>query len=204
MMDKVELSNFNRQFLYTSEDVGRPKVEVAAERLRAVNPEIEVNAINEQITYENAFDLLKGYDAVVDGTDNFPVRYAVNDACVVNETPLFHGAVLMYEGRVTSIIPKETACFRCAFPHPPPAGSVPTCREAGVFGAMTGIVGSIQTLEAIRHLAGLEISLKNTLLIINADYSIYDKIKLKKVSDCSACGETFIPRPVDHTCEVTP
>jgi adenylyltransferase/sulfurtransferase len=201
-MDNVELSNFNRQFLYTPEDVGKPKVEAAAKRLRAVNPEIEVNAINEQITYDNVFELLKGYDAVVDGTDNFPVRYAVNDACVVNKTPLFHGAVLMYEGRVTSIIPPETSCFRCAFPDPPPAGSIPTCREAGVFGAMTGIVGSIQSLEAIRYLAGLEVSLKDTLLIINADYSIYDKIKLRKRSDCTACGETFTPRPVNYSCEV--
>ncbi|RMF91020.1 MAG: HesA/MoeB/ThiF family protein [Methanobacteriota archaeon] len=201
-MDKVELSNFNRQFLYTPEDIGRPKVEVAAERLRAVNPEIEVNAIDTVINYDNAFDLLKGYDAVVDGTDNFPVRYAVNDACVVNRIPLFHGAVLMYEGRVTTIIPGETACYRCAFPEPPPAGSVPTCREAGVFGAMTGIVGSIQSLEAIRYLAGLEPSLKNTLLIINADYSIYDRIKLRRREGCSACGETFIPRPVDYSCEV--
>ena len=201
-MDRVELSNFNRQFLYTPDDVGKPKVEVAAQRLRAINPEIEVNAIDEQITYDNAFDLLKGYDAVVDGTDNFPVRYAVNDACVVNKIPLFHGAVLMYEGRVTSIIPDETACFRCAFPVPPPAGSVPTCREAGVFGAMTGIVGSIQSLETIRHLAGLEASLKNKLLIINADYSIYDKIKLKRRDDCKTCGETFVPQPVDDTCEV--
>src|SRR3990172_10479883 len=203
-MDSGEPSNFNRQFLYTPKDVGKQKVKIAAKRLQAINPEIEVNPINEQITYDNAFDLLKGYDAVVDGTDNFPVRYAVNDACVVNETPLFHGAVLMYEGRVTSIIPKETACYRCAFPHPPPAGSVPTCREAGVFGAMTGIVGSIQSLEAIRYLAGLEISLKNALLIINADYSLYDKIKLKRRSDCTSCGETFIPKPVDYSCEVAP
>jgi adenylyltransferase/sulfurtransferase len=202
-MDKVELSNFNRQFLYNSDDLGKPKARVAAQKLKSINPEIKVNAIEEMITYENAFDLLKGYDAVVDGTDNFPVRYAVNDACVVNETPLFHGAVLMYEGRVTSIIPGESACFRCAFPHPPPAGSVPTCREAGVFGAMTGIVGSIQSLEAIRYLAGLEVSLKNTLLIINADFSIYDKIKLKQRSDCSTCGEIFIPKPVDYSCEVT-
>ncbi len=203
-MDNVEISNFNRQFLYTPEDIGRPKVKAAAERLTAINPEIEVNGIVEQITYDNAFDLLKGYDAVVDGTDNFPVRYAVNDACVVNEVPLFHGAVLMYEGRATSIIPKQGACFRCAFPDPPPAGSIPTCREAGVFGAMTGIVGSIQSMETIRYLAGLEVSLKDTLLIINADYSIYDKIKLKRRADCSACGDTFIPRPVDYSCEVTP
>lgn len=201
-MDKVELSNFNRQFLYTPGDIGKPKAKMAAKRLSAVNPEIKVNALEEMITYDNAFDLLKGYDAVIDGTDNFPVRYAVNDACTVNKTPLFHGAVLMYEGRITTIIPDETACFRCAFPHPPPAGSVPTCREAGVFGAMTGIVGSIQSLEAIRYLAGLEPSLKNTLLIVNADYSIYDKIKLRKRDDCTACGETFIPQPVDYNCEV--
>jgi len=202
-MDKVEVSNFNRQFLYTMDDVGKAKARIAAERLTEINPEIEATGIEEQITYDNAFELLKGYDAVIDGTDNFPVRYAVNDASVLNNEPLFHGAVLMYEGRVTSIIPKRTACYRCAFPEPPPPGSVPTCREAGVFGAMTGIVGSIQALEAIRYLAGAEPSLKDTLLIINADHSIYERIKLKRRPDCTACGETFIPRPVDYTCEVT-
>lgn len=200
--DRVELSNLNRQFLYTPEDAGKSKVKVAEKKLSKLNPEIKVEGIEAEITYDNAFDLLKNYDAVVDGTDNFPVRYAINDACMVNGIPLFHGAVLMYEGRVMSIIPKETACFRCAFPEPPPQGSVPTCREAGVFGAMTGIVGSIQAMETIRYLAGLEIALKNHLLIINADFGIFDKIKLRRKENCSACGERFIPKPVIYACEV--
>ncbi len=200
-MDKADITNLNRQFLYTPEDNGKLKAEVAAKKLNAINPEIEVSAINEMITYDNAFDLLKGYDAVVDGTDNFPVRYAINDACMVNDIPLFHGAVLMYEGRVTSIIPKETACFRCTFPEAPPAGSVPTCREAGVIGAMTGLVGSIQTMEAIRYLAGLPISLKNRLLVINIDIGSFDRITLRRRLDCTACGDKFIPKPVAEVCE---
>jgi len=201
-MDKIEISNFNRQFLYKPADIGKPKAKTAAERLNEINPEIKVEGIEECITYDNAFELLKGYDAVVDGTDNFPVRYAVNDACVVNRVPLFHGAVLMYEGRATSIIPKETACFRCAFPEPPPQGSIPTCREAGVIGAMTGLIASIQSLEAIRYLAGLQISLKNSLLVVNADFSIYEKIKLQRRENCSACGDKFVPKPVIYACEV--
>lgn len=200
-MDKVDLTNLNRQFLYDPEDVGKSKAKIAAQRLRKVNPDIKIKGITKKITYDNAFDLLKGYDAVVDGTDNFPVRYAINDACMVNKVPLFHGAVLMYEGRAMSIIPKETACFRCAFPEAPPAGMVPTCREAGVIGSMVGLIGSIQTLEAVRYLAGLEIALKDRLLIVNADTMAFEKVKLRKRSDCSACGEVFVSKPVEEVCE---
>ena len=200
--DRVEMSNLNRQFLYTPEDIGKSKVKIAEKKLSEINPEIKIEGIEAEITYDNAFDLLRNYDAVVDGTDNFPVRYAVNDACMVNRIPLFHGAVLMYEGRVMSIIPKETACFRCAFPEPPPQGTVPTCREAGVLGAMTGVVGSLQAMETIRYLAGLEIAYKNALLIINADFGIFDKVKLKRNENCSACGERFIPKPVIYACEI--
>jgi adenylyltransferase/sulfurtransferase len=200
-MDEVDLTNLNRQFLYTPQDVGKKKAELAAKKLNDINPEIDVSAVTERVTYDNAFDLLKGFDAVVDGTDNFPVRYAVNDACAVNKVPLFHGAVLMYEGRAISIIPGETACFRCVFPEAPPAGMVPTCREAGVFGVMTGLVGSIQTSEALRYLAGMEIALKDTLLVINTDTMDFNKIKVKRREDCTACGETFVSKPVAEVCE---
>ncbi len=198
-MDEVDLTNLNRQFLYTPKDVGKKKAELAAKRLGELNPEIDVSAVTEMITYDNAFDLLKGFDAVVDGTDNFPVRYAVNDACAVNKVPLFHGAVLMFEGRAISIIPDETACFRCIFPEAPPAGMVPTCREAGVFGSMTALVGSIQASEATRYLAGMDIGLKNTLLVINADTMDFQKINIHKKEDCTACGKEFIPKPVGGT-----
>ncbi len=201
-MDRVDLTNLNRQFLYSPADVGKPKAELAAAKLGEVNPEITIEGITERITYDNAFDLLKGYDAIVDGTDNFPVRYAVNDAAMVNGIPLFHGAVLMYEGRAMSIIPKESACFRCAFPSPPPAGMVPTCREAGVVGSLTGLIGSIQSTEAIRFLAGHEIGLRDRLLIINGDTMDFQKVKLRRRDDCTACGPTFVPRPVDEVCEV--
>ncbi|MEE8402876.1 MAG: HesA/MoeB/ThiF family protein [Candidatus Hydrothermarchaeaceae archaeon] len=200
-MDDVDITNLNRQFLYTKDDTGKPKAELAAKRLNDLNPEIDVSAITEKITYDNAFDLLKGYDAVVDGTDNFPVRYAVNDACAVNKVPVFHGAVLMYEGRAISIIPGESACFRCVFPESPPAGMVPTCREAGVLGVMTGLIGSIQTSEAIRYLAGMEIALKNTLLVINVDTMDFHKISVSKREDCSACGKVFVAKPVAEVCE---
>jgi len=134
--------------------------------------------------------------------DNFPARYAVNDACARNRVPLFHGAVLQYEGRVTSIIPGETACFRCAFPQAPPPGLIPTCREAGVLGSLTGIVGSFQATEALRYLAGHQPALKNRLLVINADTLDFYKVKLRRDPGCTACGEGFVPRPVDAVCEV--
>jgi adenylyltransferase/sulfurtransferase len=200
-MDMLEITNLNRQFLYRMADLKKPKAEVAANTLREINPEIEIKGIVKKITYENAFDLLKNYDAVIDGTDNFPARYAINDACAVNKVPLFHGAVLMHEGRVMSIIPGITACFRCAFPEPPPPGTVPTCREAGVFGALTGIIGSIQAFEAIRHLAGKEIALKDVLLVVSADSMEFEKVKLKRRNECSACGRKFVAKPVLEVCE---
>jgi len=200
-MDKIELNNLNRQFLYTPDDVGKSKSIQAAKKLSEVNPAIKVEGIDEMITYDNAFDLLKGYDAIVDGTDNFPVRYAVNDSAAVNKIPVFHGAVLMYEGRATSIIPGESACFRCVFPTPPPLGMVPTCREAGVLGSMVGMIGSIQSTETIRYLAGHEVALKNRLLIINSDTMDFQKLKIQRRDDCTACGETFVPQPVDLACD---
>ncbi len=200
-MDKIELTNLNRQFLYSPSDVGKSKAKLAAKKLGAVNPSIKLEGIEERITYDNAFDLLKGYDAIVDGTDNFPVRYAVNDAAAVNRIPLFHGAVLMYEGRAMSIIPGESACFRCVFPSPPPLGMVPTCREAGVIGSLVGLIGSIQSTEAIRYLAGHELGLKDRLLIVNGDTMDFQKLKIKRRSDCTACGPTFVPMPVDEACD---
>lgn len=193
-MDKVDLTNLNRQFLYKTDDVGKQKAEQAAKRLNDINPEIDVSAILEKITYDNAFDLLKGYDAVVDCMDNFSGRYAVNDACAVNRVPLFHGAVLMHEGRAISIIPKETACFRCVFPESPPADLVPA--GTGILGAMAGLVGSIQAFEAIRYLIGVEITLKDILLVINADTMDFNKIKVKRREDCTACGSVFVSKPV--------
>lgn len=198
--DDVELTNLNRQFLFTPEDVGKPKAARAAEVLRKLNPEIEVNGIQKDITYENAFDFIKDYDAVVDGTDNFPVRYAINDACMKNKIPLFHSAVLMYESRVTSIIPGESACFRCIFPEAPPAGLVPSCREGGVIAPTIGVAAAIQSMECIRYLAGLPISLKNKLLIINVDTSDFTKLNIKRNESCTACGPEFVPKPVAEVC----
>ena len=195
-MDEVDLTNLNRQFLYDTDDIGKQKVEQAAKRLTKKNPEIDVSAINGKITYDNAFDLLKGYDAVVDCMDNFPGRYAVNDACAVNKVPLFHGAVLMDEGRAISVIPGETACFRCVFPEAPPATLVP--KGSGIIGAFAGLIGTIQAIETIRYLTGQEISLKNTLLVVNADTMEFQKINARKRDDCTACGETFVPSPVEE------
>lgn len=198
-MDKVDLTNLNRQFLYNTEDIGKQKAELAAKRLNDKNPEIDVSTISDKITYDNAFDMLKGYDAVVDCMDNFPGRYAVNDACAANKVPLFHGAVLIYEGRAISIIPDETACFRCVFPEAPPSTLVP--KDTGILGPVAGLIGTIQAIETLRYLAGLEIALKNTLLIVNADTMDFNKINVKKRDDCTACGRVFVPKPIAEVSE---
>lgn len=201
-MDEVELSNLNRQFLYREEDSGKNKAKLMADSLKKLNPNIEIEGIDEKITYDNAFGLLKDYDAIVDGMDNFAARYAVNDAAVANNTPLFHGAALMYEGRAMSIIPGETACFRCVYPEPPPEGFSPTCREAGILGSVTGVIGNIQATEAIRYLAGLNIGLKNKLLKFDAETMEFEKLNVKKKDNCTACGDEFIPNPVEESCGI--
>jgi len=201
--DNIELTNLNRQFLYTPADVGKPKAEVAVERIRAFNPAIAVKPIVESIDYDNAFSLLKGFDAVIDGTDNFEARYTINDAAVANNTPLFHAAVLQYEGRAFTVIPRKSACLRCMFPHIPPPGSVPTCREAGVLGSVIGVLAGVQATEAIKHLAGLGASLANRMIIFDGRTMSFDELRFKRRPDCTACGEKgFTPSPVrQEACE---
>ncbi len=173
--DVVSLSNLQRQVVFETPDLGLGKAEIAAARLRRLNPNIRIEGHAERLTAENASALLAGYDLVVDGSDNFSTRYTVSDACYVARKPLVTGAVGTFDGTVTTLRPFETAAdgnpnptYRCLFPEPPPAGSVPTCAEAGVLGALTGIIGSTMALEVIREIVGFGEGLVGRLLLIDA------------------------------------
>ncbi|MGH2677538.1 MAG: HesA/MoeB/ThiF family protein, partial [Actinomycetota bacterium] len=178
--DHVELSNLQRQLLHDTDDVGRPKVESARDRLTELNPNVEVVTHRALLSSENAFDVLGGYDVVVDGTDNFPVRYLVNDATQMLGTPLVYGSIYQWEGQATVFLPgQETPCYRCLFPEPPPPGTVPSCAEGGVFGVLPGIIGSIQAVEAIKLLLGVGETLAGTLVLYDALRSEFTSVKLR-------------------------
>ena len=188
--DDVELSNLQRQLLHDTDDVGRPKVESARDRLAELNPNVEVVTHRALLSSENAFDVLGGYDVVVDGTDNFPVRYLVNDATQMLGKPLVYGSIYQWEGQATVFLPgRETPCYRCLFPEPPPPGTVPSCAEGGVFGVLPGILGSIQAVEAIKLLLGVGETLAGTLVLYDALRSEFTSVKLRWDPDCPVCGK---------------
>jgi molybdopterin/thiamine biosynthesis adenylyltransferase len=188
--DRVELSNLQRQLLHDTDDVGRPKVESARERLESLNPNVDVVAHDVLLSSENAFEILRPYDVVVDGSDNFPVRYLVNDATQMLEKPLVYGSIYQFEGQASVFLPgPETPCYRCLFPNPPPPGTVPSCAEAGVFGVLPGIIGSIQAVEAIKLVVGVGESLVGKLLLFDALAMEFTTVKLKWDPDCPVCGK---------------
>lgn len=188
--DRVDESNLQRQILHDTSDVGRPKVESAVSRLRAINPGIEVVAHDTLLTSANAFDVLRGWDVVVDGTDNFPVRYLVNDATQMLGIPLVYGSIHQFDGQATVFLPGDAApCYRCLFPEPPPPGVVPSCAEGGVFGVLPGIVGSIQATEAIKLITGLGDTLAGRLLIFDALRMDFTEVRVRRDASCPLCGD---------------
>jgi sulfur-carrier protein adenylyltransferase/sulfurtransferase len=188
--DRVELSNLQRQLLHDTQDVGRPKVESGRDRLSELNPNVDVVTHQALLSSENAFEVLGGYDVVVDGTDNFPVRYLVNDATQMLGVPLAYGSIYQWEGQATVFLPgQETPCYRCLFPEPPPPGTVPSCAEGGVFGVLPGIIGSIQAVEAIKLLLGVGETLAGTLVLYDALRSEFTSVKLRWDPDCPVCGK---------------
>jgi sulfur-carrier protein adenylyltransferase/sulfurtransferase len=188
--DRVELSNLQRQLLHDTDDVGRPKVESARERLTDLNPNVEVVAHETLLTSENAFDVLGPYDVVVDGTDNFPVRYLVNDATQMLGKPLVYGSIYQWEGQASVFLPgRDAPCYRCLFPEPPPPGTVPSCAEGGVFGVLPGIIGSVQAVEAIKLVLGVGEPLVGKLLIYDALSNEFTTVKLRWDPDCPVCGK---------------
>ncbi|HHN65929.1 MAG TPA: molybdopterin-synthase adenylyltransferase MoeB [Nitrospirae bacterium] len=187
--DTIELSNLQRQIAHNTERLGMPKADSAKMTFEALNPDVTVHAIKERLNKDMIMDLIKDYDIVVDGSDNFPTRYLVNDACVMAGKPLVSGAILRFEGQVTTIIPGEGHCYRCLFEEPPPPGLVPSCQEAGVLGALCGVIGSLQAMEVLKLILGKGQPLKNQLLMYNAFESSFRKVKVPRNPDCPVCSD---------------
>lgn len=187
--DKVDVTNLQRQVLHFTDDIDRPKTKSAGEKLAKLNPEIKINEYQTKITSENINDIIKDYDIIVDGTDNFPTRFLVNDACYFAKKPLVHGAILRFDGQIMTIVPDEGPCYRCIYREPPPAGIVPNCSQAGVIGSVAGIVGTIQANEALKILLGVGKTLVGRLLIIDALDTNFRQINTKKDPRCPLCGE---------------
>ena len=187
--DVVELNNLQRQILHSTQTVGRSKVESAQERLGSLNPDVEIIPYKLRLTSENILEVIRDYDMVVDGSDNFPTRYLVNDACVLSKKPLSHGGIYRFDGQAITIIPGETACYRCIFAEPPPPGLVPSCQEAGILGVVAGIIGVIQANEVIKYILGIGELLSGKLLVFNALDSRFRLVKVPRDKHCPLCGE---------------
>lgn len=187
--DRVELSNLHRQILHDTPSVGRPKTTSGRERLEALNPEVDVVEIPLRLNSDNAMEILRGWDVVLDGSDNFPTRYLVNDACVLLGIPLVFGAIYRFEGQASIFGAPGGPCYRCVFRDPPPAELVPSCAEAGVLGALPGIVGSLQASEAIKWITGLGTCLVGRLLLIDAATVEFRTLEIARATDCPVCGD---------------
>lgn len=187
--DVVDESNLQRQIVHGTKDIGRPKIESARDRLSDINPYIKIETFNTRVTSENALDLLGPYDIVVDGTDNFPTRYLINDACVLTGKPNVYGSIFRFEGQASVFWAARGACYRCLYPEPPPPGLVPSCAEGGVLGVLPGIVGAIQANETIKLILGEGETLINRLLLFDAWKMRFRELKLRKDPTCPVCGE---------------
>jgi adenylyltransferase/sulfurtransferase len=186
--DVVDESNLQRQIIHGTSNVGRPKLESARARLREVNPLVRVETHETRLTSENALDLFRAYDIVADGTDNFPTRYLVNDACVLTGKPNVYGSIFRFEGQASVFATKDGPCYRCLYPEPPPAGLVPSCAEGGVLGVLPGIVGSIQAAEVIKLILGVGEPLIGRLLLFDALAMTFRTLKTRKDPACPLCG----------------
>jgi sulfur-carrier protein adenylyltransferase/sulfurtransferase len=186
--DKVDQTNLQRQILFSTVDVGQPKIEAAAARLRGLNPDIQIDRHETRLTSENALDLFREYDIIVDGTDNFPTRYLVNDASILLGKPNVYGSIFRFEGQVSIFGYPGGPCYRCLYPEPPPPGLVPSCAEGGVLGVLPGIVGALQAAEAIKLILGKGEPLVGRLLLFDALAMRFRELKLRKNPECPVCG----------------
>ena len=188
--DEVDLSNLQRQVIHATSDLGKPKVESAKETMNAINPDVTVNTYHTFVTSENILDLIRDYDFILDGTDNFPAKFLINDACVMAGKPFCHAGIIRFKGQLMTVIPKESPCYRCVFKNPPPKDAVPTCKQAGVIGAMAGVIGSLQAMEAVKYLTGAGELLTGQLLTFDALTMEFHKVKLpKRGKGCAVCSD---------------
>ena len=187
--DEVDLSNLQRQIIHGTADVGKAKVQSAKETINAMNPDVSVNACRTFVAADNILALVRDYDFVIDGTDNFPAKFLINDACVMAKKPFSHAGIIRFKGQLMTYVPGQGPCYRCVFKNPPPKDAVPTCKQAGVVGAMGGVIGSLQAMEAIKYLTGVGDLLTGSLLTYDALTMEFRKIRLPRGGDsCAVCG----------------
>ncbi|HEX8851781.1 MAG TPA: molybdopterin-synthase adenylyltransferase MoeB [Gemmatimonadaceae bacterium] len=196
--DVVDLTNLQRQIVHGTSDVGRPKLESARDRIRDVNPNVHVEGYETKLTSANALEILRDYDVVIDGTDNFQTRYLTNDACVILGKPNVYGSIFRFEGQASVFATEEGPCYRCLYPEPPPPGLVPSCAEGGVIGVLPGLVGTIQATEGLKLLLGIGETLVGRLLTIDALTMQFRTLKLRKDPTCPACGTRQIKELIDY------
>ncbi len=187
--DVVDFTNLQRQIIHTTADVGRKKLDSAADKLKAINPFVQVKTFETRLSSENALDLFREFDIIADGTDNFPTRYLVNDACVLMGKPNVYGSIFRFEGQASVFATEQGPCYRCLYPEPPPPGLVPSCAEGGVLGILPGLVGVMQATEVIKLILGQGEPLIGRLLLIDALAMKFRELKLRKNPDCPACGK---------------
>lgn len=204
--DVVDLSNLQRQIAHATPDIGKPKVDSAAAKLRALNPDVAVRAHRARLTAANALELLSDYDFVIDGTDSFASKFLVADACHFAAKPYCHAGILRFDGQLMTVLPRQTACYRCLFAAPPPAGAGPSCAQAGVLGVLAGVIGTLQAAEAIRFLLGKGELLTNRLLVYDGLNASFRGVSVKRNPRCPLCGvsptivELRDERPVACAC----
>jgi adenylyltransferase/sulfurtransferase len=187
--DVVDLSNLHRQIVHHTADLSQPKVSSAQDKMLAINPDVKVVTYYERLTVKNALSILNEYDVILDGTDNFPAKFLINDACFFAKKPLIHGGILRFDGQVFTIRPGESACYRCIHRHPPPNGLIPSCQEAGVLGVLAGVIGTIQATEALKLILGIGLPLTDRWLIYNALTSQFRTARVKRQPNCPLCGD---------------
>jgi sulfur-carrier protein adenylyltransferase/sulfurtransferase len=207
--DVVDLTNLQRQILHTTADVGKPKVESGTRSLRALNPDVNVIPLPMRIDVDNVLDIIKDYDLIVDGSDNFGTRYLVNDACVILGKPNVHGSIFRFDGQATTFIPGDNRpCYRCLFPEPPPPELAPSCQEAGVLGVLPGIIGLVQAVEAVKVLLGRGEPLVGRLLLYDALEQKFREVKYERDPHCPACGDQpmkeLLPEYTEASCAIAP
>lgn len=197
--DEVDLSNLQRQIIHTTADLGKAKVQSAKETMQAINPDITVNPYRTFVAADNVMELIADYDFILDGTDNFPAKFLINDACVLAKKPFSHAGIIRFRGQLMTYVPGQGPCYRCVFKEPPPKDAVPTCSQAGIIGAVAGAIGSLQAVEAVKYLVGAGDLLTGQLLTYDALKMEFRKIKLPWAHNCTVCGEhPTILEPFDY------